>query len=425
MSRKATLKQKEARVKFALAAYKNIPFEVEERMYEELPDMLGSIETTEEIIADIVSMFHLERYKVPEHPFIELEKSIGTEKFTEVMLSLLRAVAQGENSEVSDYIHDMGYKTPGTFINAIKRMSYLLPEKDFEDALKGTRFEIKPKKVKPEIPLVEPPIYEAPPKVPPKYRREEIKVTALERTRYEEERRREHEAERTREEEAKRIEEIMTVFNTMFKGIVMGYGWNRGWSRDKIKEVILAWEPALLEKAKEFVAGKIPLEEVERWMKEIVLEAPPKRAEEEEIPFYYQEPETRVRTARKILKTHWREIVSYGLPAFFEKHTEYEIRYTSRGLSDEFAHMALEMLSRKLRGTKHLSEWLLTIEAPGAKRMIELMFGAGLHSDSFQKWFIESHYVGDIEAAAQKAKLGITAREFMNVFIETTQKISL
>lgn len=424
MSGKATLKQKEARVRFALAAYKNIPFEVEERMYEELPDMLGSVETTEEIIADIVSMFHLERYKVPEHPFVELEKSIGTEKFTEVMLSLLRAVAQGENSEVSDYIHDMGYKTPGTFINAIKRMSYLLPEGDFEDALKGTRYEIKPKKVKPEVPLVEP-IYEAPPKVPPKYRREEIKVTALERTRYEEERRREHEAERTREEEAKRIEEIMTVFNTMFKGIVMGYGWNRGWSRDKIKDVIHAWEPALIEKAKEFVEGKIPLEEIERWMKEIVLEAPPKRPEEEEIPFYYQEPETRIRTARRILKTHWAEIVSFGLPAFFGKHAEYEIGYPTRGMVDDFAHMAFEMLSRKLRGTKHLSEWLLTERAPAAKVMIEYIFDTGLHDIAFQKWFIESHYPGDIEVAAQKAKPSITPTEFMNLFIETTQKISL
>lgn len=422
--KKATLKQKEARVKFALAAYKNIPFGVEERMYEALPDMLGSVETAEEIIADIVSMFHLERYKVPEHPFIELEKSIGASNFTELMLSLVKAVAQEENSEVSDYIHDMGYKTPGMFVSAMKRMSYLLPEKEFEDALKGTRFEVKPKKVKLEKPLVEE-IPGVPPKVPPKYRREIVAMTALERSQYEEERRREREAGRTREEEAKRIEEIMGVFNTMFKGIVMGYGWNRGWELDKIKEVIHAWEPTLKEKAKEFVAGKIPLEEVERWMKEVVLEAPPKRAEEEEISFYYQEPETRVRTARKILKIHWTEIVSYGLPAFFEKHAEYEVGYTPRGLVDEFAHMAFEMLSRKFRGTKHLSEWLLTSEAPAAKRMTELMFQTGLHDSTFQKWFVESHYTGDIQVAAQKVKPSITPTEFLNVFIERVVKIEL
>lgn len=128
---------------------------------------------------------------------------------------------------------------------------------------------------------------------------------------------------------------------------------------------------------------------------------------------------------KKILKQYWAEIVTYGVPAFFEKHPEFLIIYASRGLIDELAHMAYKMLSIQLRNTKHLSEWLLTIEAPAAKGMIEFMFQVGIHDSAFQNWFIESHYPGDIEEAARKINPAITAAEFMKIFKEEMPKIIL
>lgn len=476
--KKATPKQKEVRVKFALAAYKNIPLDVEERIYEELPDMIGSVETAEEIIADIVDMFHLERYKVAQHPFVELEQSIGTDNFIEVMLDLVRAVAQDNiNSEVSEYIHDMGYKTPGTFISAIKRMSYMLPEKQFEDALRGTRFEIKTE-VSEELTREEQEercmltqiakglTVTDVAKICMVSRDEVNRYIGYLRTKSDRDIRRaagkqlieKYKEPRTVMEgllgEREKEEDIYTKLDALLRDTLAGYGL----LPERVHVEADNWKPDLETIAAEVAAGRRTQEDAERFLVDqleilrpieevpkisiprkprVIKPKPPvevvdrgvgKYTVDEGIPILdLPSIEDRRKAARFMLKHYWSEIVTYGLPEFYSNHPEFGVAYTTKDLIRLFTQVAYEKMH--LRRPKNirdlpLTEWIIT-DSPLAKETIALIFGVGIHHDAFQNWFANDLYPSHIEKPARKIKPDITAAEFTGIFKTKISELSL
>jgi hypothetical protein len=128
-------------------------------------------------------------------------------------------------------------------------------------------------------------------------------------------------------------------------------------------------------------------------------------------------------TIRKILKRYWAEIVTNGLPDFFQNHPEYLVTYLTRSMIREFTKVAYAMMQLKFKG-KHLYEWVIS-EAPAAKATLMSILTAGIHNDVFQKGFIEHHYPAHIEKEARKINPAITAAEFMKIFKEEIPKIIL
>jgi hypothetical protein len=126
---------------------------------------------------------------------------------------------------------------------------------------------------------------------------------------------------------------------------------------------------------------------------------------------------------RKILKRYWAEIVTNGLPDFFQNHPKYLVTRVTQGMIREFTKVAYAMMQLRFDG-KHLYIWAIS-QAPAAKATIGLMFATGMHSDSFQNWFINDQYPPHIREEARKIKPTITGAEFMKLFKEEIPKIIL
>ena len=135
------------------------------------------------------------------------------------------------------------------------------------------------------------------------------------------------------------------------------------------------------------------MEDVKKWMREIVFEPIPERRppeeEEELLEFMYLPTAERRRAIRKMFKRYWSEIVSIGLSNFFERHPEYGIGFVIHDTRNQIVKVAYDMLRSRKPKTMH--EFVITKFAV-AKDVIDYMLDVGIHDDMFQAWFKEMIY---------------------------------